>query len=110
VAEIIAELSRCLAPVRPVGMGSDAAHEWLTVIAAEVRHLDRSTLRMACSEAREKCDDHRQILKAILNSEAVADERRFKALRRTMEPQRIAASTGTQRIGHLKAVTDGREA
>ena len=80
VDEIIAELSRCLTAVRPVGMSDDAAHEWLVVAAADVRHLSLSTLRSACREARAKCDRHSQILAAILGSDAVKSESQFKAL------------------------------
>lgn len=67
----MAELSRCLVPVRPVGMSDDAATEWLLVLYADVCHLPESLLIAACAEARSKCTRHGEILPAILNSDVV---------------------------------------
>jgi hypothetical protein len=66
-AEIINELSGCMALVRPVTMSDDAVTEWLAVAAREVAAMRPSAFRAACGDARRKCTHHGQIVPEILN-------------------------------------------
>lgn len=68
-AEVINELSACLALVRPVSMGTEMATEWLTVAATEVEAfatLRPTMFREACGIARRECTHHGQIIPKIL--------------------------------------------
>ena len=79
-AEVVTLLARSLALVRPTGMSDDAAHEWLTAAAAEVRHLPKGVLERAAEKARRTCTHPAQIVPAILNSSEVAEDRATEAL------------------------------
>ena len=79
---IINHLNACLTMVRPAWMSDESAAEWLAIAATDLRHLDLKTLAQAAREARGKCTHHGQIVPAILESKAVAEERSFKALKR----------------------------
>jgi len=69
-AEVIGELSACMALVRPVTMSDDAVKEWLAVAANEVRGMRPTTFKAGCAEARKECTHHGQIIPKILNGKA----------------------------------------
>lgn len=71
----IAELTACLALVRPVGMSPDEARDWLTVAAQEVMHFPPRILSAACLSARRSCTHHAQIVPHIV-AEADAEWQR----------------------------------
>lgn len=63
--DVLSELSACLALVRPVGMGDDAAAEWLAVAAAQLADLSPDAIQLGCKRARAQCTHHAQIVPAI---------------------------------------------
>lgn len=71
--EVVKHLSACLALVRPVGMGDDAATEWLAVAAAEVIDMPRWAFVEACKTARHTCTHHGQIIPHILAYQKASD-------------------------------------
>lgn len=68
----VSELSRTLAPVRPVGMNDEMASDWSAVIIVECRGLTDAEFRAGCSYARRHCSDHRGVLKAIFEGASSA--------------------------------------
>lgn len=104
----VTEVQRCFALIRPAGMTDKAAKDWLTAAVAEVHHLEPRTLRAACMEARTKCTHHGQIVPTILASEAVADERKFLALKNGMDCQRLPYRGGAKQIGQVHKLEDYR--
>jgi hypothetical protein len=64
--EIVHQLSACLALVRPVGMGDEAATEWLTVAATTLGALPPDMLAKGAEAARKTCTHHGQIVPKIL--------------------------------------------
>lgn len=66
IGQIIAELTICLALVRPVGMSSDEAEMWLRAAAQSVNHYPFDILREAAANARRTCDHHSKIVPAIV--------------------------------------------
>lgn len=60
------EMMRCLALVRPVGMGDDMASDWLAVALVEVRHLSDRAFLAGTAHARATCTHHGQIIPAII--------------------------------------------
>lgn len=71
----IAELTACLALVRPVGMSPDEARDWLSVAAQEVMNYPPRILSAACLSARRSCTHHAQIVPHIV-AEADAEWQR----------------------------------
>lgn len=63
---LVAEMTACLALVRPVGMSADEAEDWLAVAAQSLQHLPQRILSLACVEARRTCTHHAQIVPAII--------------------------------------------
>ena len=102
----IDHLSACLALVRPVGMSDDAATEWLTIAATELKDLPAGVLERAAKQARQKCSHHGQIIPAILATQDVATWRAGESLSRAMrtEPPQLPRG-GARQIGSIK-VTD----
>lgn len=80
----IDHLSACLALVRPAWMTDEAAAEWLTVAASDLAEMDPQTLAIAAKEARKTCREHKDIVPAIMASQAVKQDREFAALKRTL--------------------------
>ena len=93
LSRVMAELSACLALVRPVSMGDDMAKEFLTVAAKTVLGFaERRPIAFlaACDRARRDCTHHGQIVPTILKTarpawepqgvphETLADERKRK--------------------------------
>lgn len=101
-------------------MSDDAAHEWLTVCATDVRDLPISTLRAAAAEAAKTCTHHGQIIPTILASSSVKmHEQHKRVLNRlaadghsvSAEPNQIEHRGGAKPLGQIewkRAV--GREA
>ena len=84
----ITELARILTPIRPASMSDEAASEWMAVIAADTAELTDGEFLSGCRVAREECEDHRQVRKAILQGDAAQKEfyRKLNALRHPWEP------------------------
>jgi hypothetical protein len=66
VTETVAQLSTCLALVKPVGMSAEDTQAWLRVAAGELSHLPPDMLERGCKTARKTCTHHGQIVPAIL--------------------------------------------
>lgn len=66
VADIMPHLAASFSLVRPVGMGDDAAEEWLAVAATELVGYPSHLIEIACSTARQTCTHHAQIVPAII--------------------------------------------
>ncbi|MGX7895490.1 hypothetical protein [Tsuneonella sp. HG222] len=78
-------LAANLALVRPAGMGSEAAEEWLTVAAGSLTDIPLDILRDAATEARKVCTHHGQIVPKIRE---MADQR-INWRRATLPAERI---------------------
>lgn len=94
--EVVNELSACLALVRPVGMGDDAATEWLTVATSEVCDFAQSRpglFKAACKSVRRECTHHGQIVPGILKRQLYDWERDLgrDSLPAPREQERLAA-------------------
>lgn len=93
--EVIVELTRCLALVRPVSMTDALASEWLTEAASQVMgYAEQRTASFlsACDRARRTCTHHGQIVPEILSKARYAWEPQGKpfksAAQIAMEAQR----------------------
>ena len=64
--EVIPPLGASLALVRPVGMGKEAAAEWLAVAASELAGYNRASVLSALAEARKRCSHHGQIVPFVI--------------------------------------------
>lgn len=63
--QAIGLLTGCLALVRPVGMSSDEAEDWLAVASGAVAELPFDLLRDGCETAKRTCTHHGQIISTI---------------------------------------------
>lgn len=81
-------------------MSDDAATEWLTVCATDVRHLPASVLSRAAKEAGKTCTHHGQIIPAILGSQDVKTWEAGERLVRSM--------TDTAYLGMARKLPDNR--
>lgn len=116
-AEVINELSACLALVRPSGMSDQAAEEWLTVAANDVLGFaeQRPTMfKELCTKARGDCTHHGQIIPFILKRSRFEWERQGEpfltreqiALNKGMRLEISSPRGGVKRIGEIKTLPE----
>jgi hypothetical protein len=76
-----AQLSACLALVRPVGMTEGETEDWLAVAAEAIEHIPPHILEWGAKAARQKCTHHSQVVPTIITEtrDAVAWHNRPKA-------------------------------
>lgn len=63
---IYAQLSACLALVRPVGMTEGETMDWLAIAAETVAHIPPQIIETGARAARGKCTHHSQIVPTII--------------------------------------------
>lgn len=63
---VYAQLSACLALVRPVGMTENETMDWLAVAADCLSDLPDDILETGCRIARRKCTHHSQIVPTVI--------------------------------------------
>ena len=100
----IAELTACLALVRPVGMSPDEAEDWLAVAAQEVMAYPPGILSAACLSARRSCTHHAQIVPHIV-AEAEAEWQRQSRLHDYAPRHIIALPSPNYQPEHLPPIT-----
>lgn len=61
-----AQLSACLALVRPVGMTEGETEDWLAVAAEAIEHIPPHILEWGAKGARQKCTHHSQVVPTII--------------------------------------------
>ena len=102
----IAMVGACLALVRPVGMSTREAEDWIFVATETVAHFPAQFLEAACRHARRTCAHHSKIVPCIVEEadrlmRHAASMRRFdeeRLLRGRPEPaKRLAPPAITQR-------------
>ena len=98
----ITELARILTPIRPAGMSDEAASERMAVIAADTAELTDGEFLSGCRVAREECEDHRQVRKAILKGDK-ADREFYRKLRQFSDRD-TWDERGGPRLGHAKPI------
>lgn len=83
-------------------MNDQAASEWMTVIAADTAELTDGEFLSGCRVAREECEDHRQVRKAILRGDK-ADREFYRKLRQ-FSGRDTWDGRGSKRLGHAKPI------
>lgn len=66
--DLVTELTRALALVRPVGLSDDAASDWIAAAAAELQGLPEHRIVEGLAEARQSCSHHGQIVPTVLKA------------------------------------------
>lgn len=79
--QVIAQLSSCLALVRPVGMTERETEDWLNVAMTTIGDLPQDLLERGCAEARATCTHHGQIVPAIVKETRERWEARQRSAR-----------------------------
>lgn len=64
---LLAQLSACLALVRPVGMTEGETMDWLAVAADALSELPIDIAEVGCRKARLKCTHHSQIVPTVIS-------------------------------------------